>query len=410
MSRDSDRHSLRLAIVTTATPTETFIRAHLERLPFRILHLAGYGCQYSQDGRAVRSLIGAVQLSLPERLCTLLPEFVSFRIRKRYFGPIDDEQVLSDYLRAEEVDVVLAEYGMIGAFLAPVCMKTKIPLVVHFHGADVTRRDFVESFGSRYRSMFRSASACIVVSKKMRADLVALGCTPEKIVLCPYGPNEEFFNCCPNYYSEQLVAIGRLTPKKAPHLTILAFAEALKSTPSLRLVMIGDGELRGVCEDLVSSLFLTDKVLLTGAMTPNQIREEMSRSFAFLQHSVQAWDGDCEGTPVSVLEASAAGLPIISTRHAGIVDVVKHGETGLLGAERDIKAMTQSILAYANNRAYAEECGKNAREHIRLSFPMDRHLNHLSKVIESVSELRGDSRTGPGATQFQCDSASTPVC
>lgn len=381
----SNRSSLRLAIVTNTTPTETFIRAHIERLPFRVIHLSGYEAQYSQNGAPVKSLSRSGHPSFLIRVTRLLPEVISFRIRQRMIHQMTDQEILADYLSQESIDVVLAEYGMMGAFLAPVCAMARIPIVVHFHGADATRRDYLESFGSRYRSMFKSAAACIAVSNRMKRDLIAIGCDEEKVVLCPYGPNENFFNCQPDYFSNQLIAVGRLTPKKAPHLTILAFAEALRTNSDLRLVVIGDGELWGVCRDLVTSLSLSGKVELLGTQTPEQIQEHMNRSFAFVQHSVEAWDGDCEGTPVSVLEAAAAGLPVISTRHAGINDVIQQGETGLLGPERDIVTMTSSIVRYANDRSFARACGERAREFIRTHLPISRHLERLSQVIERAS-------------------------
>jgi len=384
VSRDPEDR-IRLAVVTSGqtTPTETFILAHLQRLPFEITHLYGYHDQYLHQNQSVRSILGADLPSLTSRLSNLLPQYLAIRVRHRFEKPLCDRKLLGRFLVERKIDAVLAEYGMIGAFLAPVCEDSGIPLVVHFHGADATKREYVVGFSESYKTMFAYVSACIAVSKKMCEDLMKLGCAAEKIRLCPYGPDDRFFACHPNYHSDQMIAIGRLTEKKAPHLTILAFAEVLKSNPNLRLVMIGDGELRGVCEDLVKSLYLEGKVFLRGAQTPEQIRCEIDRSFLFVQHSVQAWDGDCEGTPVSVLEAGAAGLPVVATRHAGISDVVIHEKTGMLCEERDIKTMANYLRLLANDREKTRAFGAAAQNHIRNNFSMDTHLTSLSSVISN---------------------------
>lgn len=376
-----EKSSLRVAVATYDNPTETFIQAHLERLPFDVMHISRGARRYSDGGVPIRKLLGLDHPSFTERICKLLPEVVSFRVRRRLFRSIGEDELITRYLRQENTAVVLAEYGMIGAYFASVCSNAGIPLVVHFHGADATRRDFLNEFKSGYTEMFRIAKACIAVSEKMRCDLISLGCPSEKVALCPYGPNEDYLLCNPDFESNQLIAVGRLTPKKAPHLTLLAFARALRTVPDLQLVMIGDGELRGVCEDLIVSLGLSAKVKMCGTRTPVEIREEIARSFAFIQHSVHAWDGDCEGTPVAILEACAAGLPVISTRHAGIPDTVKHGETGILVGERDVAAMAEAIVAYASDRKLARLHGSCAREYVCSNLSLERHLSQLSRLL-----------------------------
>src|SRR5690606_12382105 len=156
----------------------------------------------------------------------------------------------------------------------------------------------------------------------------------EKIVYNPYGPNPDFLTLDLNYSKAQFIGIGRFVEKKAPHLTILAFHEVLKKHPEATLVLAGDGVLLDSCKDLVEALRIKESVFLVGQITPNKFQEYIKESVAFVQHSIKAQDGDMEGTPVSILEASGAGLPIISTFHAGIPDVILNNETGLLSTEK----------------------------------------------------------------------------
>ena len=107
-------------------------------------------------------------------------------------------------------------------------------------------------------------------------------------------------------------------------------------------------------------------------------------SVAFVQHSITADNGDMEGTPVAVLEASAAGLPVISTFHAGIPDVIIHGETGLLVEEHDVEGMANYMIHLLENPDKAINMGAKGKTHIRDNFSLDRHLNTISELVKKA--------------------------
>jgi glycosyltransferase involved in cell wall biosynthesis len=91
-----------------------------------------------------------------------------------------------------------------------------------------------------------------------------------------------------------------------------------------------------------------------------------------------------EGTPVAVLEASAAGLPVISTRHAGIPDAVIHGETGFLCAEHDVQQMAEYMMEVIENKALAKNVGQKGRALVRQEFTLEKHLKILSEAIKNT--------------------------
>ena len=105
-----------------------------------------------------------------------------------------------------------------------------------------------------------------------------------------------------------------------------------------------------------------------------------------MQHSVKADDGDMEGTPVSVLEASVAGLPVISTFHAGIPDVILHKKTGLLCEEHDIATMSKCMLQVLDDVAYAKQLGDAGKQHVKDNFSLERHIDELNKILLLVVE------------------------
>ena len=374
---------MRLCIVTPSAPgsTETFIRAHLDQLPFEVIHLHGWGLNLAcGDSKLLESACGR----LFGRWLNILPRFLEFRLRNRLYPTPSESEVVAAFLKQHKIDVVLAEYGTTAALVTPACQKADVPLVAHFHGFDASRYDVIESFGERYRLMFDYASAVISVSKAMSEALVKLGCPREKIRLNPCGPSPMFFNVTPNYHSNWLLAVGRLTAKKAPYLTLDAFRRALQVCPELKLRLVGAGELKEVVERLVDAWGLRGSVEMIDVASPEQIAGYMADAFAFIQHSVQAANGDAEGTPVAILEAGAAGLPVISTRHAGIPDVVLEAETGNLVAPGDSNGMSENICIIALDRAIARQFGSKAREHVSLYYSFDRHLENLEMAVNSA--------------------------
>jgi len=181
--------------------------------------------------------------------------------------------------------------------------------------------------------------------------------------------------------------VGRFVDKKASYLTLMAFAQVQKQFPEAALLMVGDGILLATCKQLVKSLQL-NHVQFTGVLTPEIIREQMAASFCLVQHSVQAANGDKEGTPVAVLEAGAAGLPVVATRHAGIPDVVIEGETGLLVDEGDVEAMAAAMIQLYADRALAAKMGVQARSRIQQHFTMEKHLSELKFFLKMQFRLK----------------------
>jgi len=208
-----------------------------------------------------------------------------------------------------------------------------------------------------------------------------LGCPPDKIVLNACGPNSTFFNIKPSFNKKYFTAIGRFVDKKAPHLTITAFSKVAKQYADAKLFMVGSGKLLSTCEDLVRNLGIEKQVSFLGKQSREQIATLLTNTLAFVQHSVTAESGDTEGTPVAVMEASAAGLPVIATRHAGIPDVIEHDVTGFLVEEFDVATMARYMLDLCDNSEKARTLGKKGSEHIKQNFTIEKHLNCLTELI-----------------------------
>jgi glycosyltransferase involved in cell wall biosynthesis len=176
---------------------------------------------------------------------------------------------------------------------------------------------------------------------------------------------------------------------KAPHLTLLAFRDVVRACPEARLIMVGDGMLVEACRQLTRALDMEKAVEFMGVQSHTEVAALMREVRAFVLHSVTTSEDDVEGTPVAVLEAGAAGLPVVSTRHAGIKDVVIHGETGFLVDERDVHGMAGYMVELARDPVLAARLGQRAREHVCENFSQEKGLTTLWGIIEGAIRRNG---------------------
>ena len=141
-----------------------------------------------------------------------------------------------------------------------------------------------------------------------------------------------------------------------------------------------------VCKNLVKYLKIEDKVEFTGVMTQGQFVNELKDCLAYVQHSIRDELGDMEGTPVSILEASAAGVPVISTFHAGIPEVIHHKKTGLLVNEHDVEGMAKNMLVLLRDKAMAKKLGETGKKLISEEFSMEKHIACFDKLFAELTD------------------------
>jgi colanic acid/amylovoran biosynthesis glycosyltransferase len=350
--------------------SETFVQAHIEGLAGnkKVVYGGAFPVYDDQDKTLIRSKLGLLSYLIQKRLL----KRQNIKVRTN---------ALKDYFINQKIDVVFAEYGMVGALVTEACRLAKVPLIIHFHGADAYHKPTLAKYGSLYKKAFAYASAIIAVSADMVERLKSLGAPADKIYNASCGIDTEAFPQLDISNSGQnFLFVGRFVEKKSPISLIKAFKLVTDKLPAAKLWMVGKGPLFDEAQALINELALGENITLTGVLKPDEIRELMKKMRAFVQHSVTAADGDSEGTPVTVLEASSAGLPVISTRHAGIKEAVIDGVTGFLVEEYDINGMAEKMIALAESPELAVKLGEAAREHMISNY----HINSRIRLLDSV--------------------------
>lgn len=351
--------------------SETFIQAHKKFLMGKIFYYYGNGSNIKLEGN--------VDLLSSNRRRYLKIKKNIFRLPQNY---IHESKILRS-LDRNRIEVVLVEYGTHASDLLPILQKAALPFVVHFHGYDATVHEIIKKHNN-YKELFSFAKSVVVVSKKMYKDLHNLGCPEFKLVYNSSGPHPDFSKINTNYSHLQFVSVGRFVDKKAPYYTIMAFKTVVEKHPKSKLLMAGDGPLYNACKNLVKYYRLEKSIKFLGIISPDEYKEILIHSLAFVQHSITALNGDTEGTPVAILEASAAGLPVIATNHAGIPDVIENEKSGLLCEEHDVEGMAKNMLRLIEDPNLVKNLGAYGKENIIRNFSMKRHIASLQKCLEQA--------------------------
>ncbi len=361
---------MNVAIISQSLPgtTETFIKNHIEKLPFNITLIHGTRIPYITTDFKERKLI-----------------YLFFRILDYAFknNLSYNKYFLKKALKKNKIDLVLAEYINTAAYITPICKKLNIPIVATGLGYEISVYDILKENEQLYKDLINYCKHIVIVSKHMLVNLKKFGGNETNITHSAAGPESSFFDIEPSYDTKTVLAIGRFVEKKAPHITLLAFHQVLQKIPDAQLLFAGDGPLFPMCKDIVKSLGMEKNVQFIGYIDQEQQKQLLAQSCIFVQHSKIAQNGDSEGTPVALLEASAAKVPIVSTKHGGIVDIVEDGKTGFLVDEGDMIAMANHMINLLSNPDLAKEMGTNGRTFVRNNFTLDMHIETLTRIIRS---------------------------
>ena len=291
----------------------------------------------------------------------------------------------------KKYDVLHAHFGPVGNSFRFAKQLWRAPLIVSFHGYDasqVPKRDGQEF----YENLFHTLDIATVNSKFMEEKLRNLGCRPEKIRKILYGIDLSQFDCQTREFTAReplrALTIARLTEKKGIEYAIRAVAEVRQSYPRIIYDIIGDGPHRPQLQQLIEQLGMGASVTLHGAKTGQFIREMLSQAHIFILASVTAGDGDEEGTPVSLLEAQASGIPVLSTWHSGIPEIVRNGETGFLVPERDVKSLAERLSFLIGNPETCAELGRNGRQFITSSFGSAQQIDNLIELYRKLAPIQ----------------------
>lgn len=293
---------------------------------------------------------------------------------------------ISTVTKSGSYDVYHAHFGPVGNSFLGLSDAVDEPFVVSFYGWDASQK--LRDDPNCYDELFEKADAVTVLSEDMRSDLTESGCARNKTHIQPLCIDTNKFSYKPSEYdgegSIRLLTVARFVEKKGIEYALQAVAE-LSESYDIDYSIAGDGENRDKIESLISELGISDSVRLLGWQPQSKIAELMHNSHLFVLPSVTAENGDKEGTPTVLLEAQSRGLPVVSTYHAGIPEIVIDGETGKLVPERDSDALVDAIQELINRSDDWPQMGRKGRDHVKSNHSIEAASENLLNLYNSIS-------------------------
>jgi len=297
-------------------------------------------------------------------------------------------------------------FAVDAAFFLPLYRSMDIPAIVSLYGYDVSsfpRR--LGGLGRLYvKRVFEEMDCFLAMSEDMKRDAIALGASEERVVVHYHGINAERFRfdartfCASNPFT--ILCVGSLEVKKGQHHLLQSLVEIKKARPEInaKVVLVGEGPLRGALEQFVREHNLHNAVELAGYvqhLDPRFLRYYRNAD-VFVHFSTTQADNDKEGIPGTIVEAMASGLPVITTRHAGIPDVITHDTHGILLGENDFGGIALSLIQLYDNHERRAKLGRAAALRALTELDLSSKTRQLEKIYHMVAEQH------PRNNQTQC--------
>jgi len=287
-----------------------------------------------------------------------------------------------------QFDIIHCHFGPVGQLAAKLRDAGAIGgrLVTVFHGVDVSA--YVRGRPDYYRFLFARGDLFLPISQVWARKLVELGCDSRRIQIHRMGVDVRRYPFEPRQYRAdrplRVLTVGRMVEKKGIEYALRAVAEVAHRGIAVEYDLVGDGPLRGELERLAGSLDLVRSVRFLGWQEQATVSALMKESDVLLAPSVTSPDGDQEGIPVTLMEAMATGMLVVSTHHSGIPELVEPDRSGLLVEERHVGALAEALVRLVRSPDMWPAMSQEARHRVveefdvgRLNVALVRHFELL---------------------------------
>ncbi len=291
--------------------------------------------------------------------------------------------------KAVGAGAVVCHFGPQATMGMPIALAIDCPAVTIFHGYDISRLLRDKRWVERYRAVAALGMHALCISQAGRDRLRSIGWPESQLHVVRLGVDSTRFAFRPpsERWSargpRRILMVARLVEKKGVHVALEAMQTLHERELDLELRVIGDGPERERLESIIADSGLTS-VRLLGALTHERTRQEFADADLYIQPSITASTGDQEGIPVSLMEAQASGIPVVSTRHSGIPELVIDGTTGWLTDEGDADGLAVAVERLSRNPAQAEQFAQAGRAHVQREFDRDTQTGRFAAYLDAL--------------------------
>ncbi|WHX64376.1 glycosyltransferase [Peribacillus frigoritolerans] len=305
---------------------------------------------------------------------------------------------LKKFFEEQDIIAIHAHHGSHGQEILPVCEKYNIPLIVSIRGRDGSdRQEIFEKNAKRYSALNKHGAHYYPVCQYLAEGLRRLGIPAENMHVLYGGIELDLFpysnRTLPTEGEIRVLSVGRLVDKKGFVTLIKAFKRIYSQYPNARLHIIGAGEDEKRIKSTIAEYTLKDVVILRGAMDSKQVSDELKKAHIFCLASQTAKNGDIEGIPNALKEAMASGLPVVSTRHAGIPELIEHQRTGYLAPEKNEMELAKGIQFFIENPDIWNDFTERARKVIEEKFDVNKQIIEQQRLYSLINTVKTETAT-----------------
>ena len=303
------------------------------------------------------------------------------------------------YLLKDKPDLIHAHFGFSGYGFLQLKQMFKIPLFTSFYGQDLSMlpQQFPK-WKKRYQQLFKEGDCFLIEGNHMKQSLVQLGCPEEKIIVQHLGVDlNKIKYSARKLRKNQAIKIlisASFREKKGIPFAVEAFGMVKEKNPGLKLklTIIGDSRGNNLGEMEKRKIFnkikeynLKDSITFLGYQSYLVFLDELYKHHIFISPSITASDGDTEGgIPVSLIEASASGMPVLSTTHCDIPEAILNGKSGYLVPERDSVALADKLDFLVSHTKIWGKMGKAGRSHIGENYDLKKQIKKLENIYDNT--------------------------
>lgn len=285
-------------------------------------------------------------------------------------------------LQSNQAALIHAHFGKGGFYCLPIAKRLRLPLIVTFHGSDITQKDKL-SYSKKHRcQVFIHANKIIAISKFIEKKLLESGCPVEKVVQLYTGIDTTFF--APSEQKSDnpsIIFVGRLIKQKGCDLLIQAMEQVTLHVPNVELVIVGQGVERRSLEKQAAQM---SNIKFVGEKNSTQIKQYLDRAWLMCAPSIIRKRGNEEGLGTVFLEAQAMKTPVISFNTGGVGEAVLMNKTGLLLDDFNSDALANALIKLIKNNALREAFKVAGREHIVNNFNVFEQSRKLSAIYQET--------------------------
>jgi colanic acid/amylovoran/stewartan biosynthesis glycosyltransferase WcaL/AmsK/CpsK len=255
------------------------------------------------------------------------------------------ESRIENYIKKIKPDLIHAHFGPLGYEMLTVKKKYNIPLVTTFYGYDMSQLPKTEIWRQRYFQLFQEGDLFLVEGSFMRKKLIEMGAPSNRVKIQRIAIHlDKYPKWQPIWNEPTILFIGRFAEKKGLIYALEAVRELRKEIHNLCFRIIGDGPDREYIRQYVKDNHMSECVAFLGMKSHSEVIRELAKASVFIHPSVTATNGDSEGgAPTILLEAQAVGIPIVTTFHADIPNVVEAGNGVYFCQERSVNCLIDSL-------------------------------------------------------------------